>query len=188
MSILDFEWSAATKAGESIPELLPVLDNMFEALKEQGVLDDATHSALRSGVLPKFALGISDAELERRLREGYDFLCAGDVGKAAVSFERLCRLDPIEGRYIYALSTTFQIREQFDVAAKLYVMSIALGMDGPEPYVRLGECLMASGESIDAKEVLDHAIELAGNNPAHAVAGGRARELRTIISGKALAS
>ncbi|MEO9735423.1 MAG: hypothetical protein ABJO09_20565 [Hyphomicrobiales bacterium] len=188
MSILDFEWSAATKVGNSISQLLPVLDNMFETLKEQGVLDEATHSALRSGVLPKLALKISDAELERRLREGYDFLCAGDVGKAAVSFERLCRLDPIEGRYIYALSTTFQIREQFDVAAKLYVMSMALGMDGPEPYVRLGECMMASGEFVDAKVALDHAIELAGNSPVNAVARRRARELRTIVSPKALAS
>ncbi|QFT34041.1 Chaperone protein IpgC [Labrenzia sp. THAF82] len=188
MSILDFEWTAVSKAGGAIEQLLPVLDNMFESLKEQGVLDDSTHSALRSGILPKFALSISDAELERRLREGYDFLCVGDVGKAAVSFERLCRLDPLEGRYLYALSTTFQIRGQFEVAAKLYVMSIALGVGGADPHVRLGECLMASNEFSEAKDVLDHAIELAGSDPAQSVAERRARKLRTIVSGKVLAS
>lgn len=186
MSILDLDWATVSKTGQLVPQLLPVFDNMLEALAQQGVLDEAALSALRSGALPKDSLNISDAEMGRLFRIGHDFLCASDVRNAAATFEQLCRLDPLEGRYIYALSTTYQIREQFDVAAKLYLMSIAFGLDGPEPYVRLSECLMASNEIPEARDVLDYAIELSKDDPTQSVAGGRARKLRTIISGKAM--
>lgn len=185
VSILDFNWEAARDAQEAISEVLPGLDEMLVALRREGVLDDASLEALRAGALPKVALNISESEMEQIFRLGHNALCIGDVKGAAAAFERLCRLDPLEGRYIYALAATRQISEQFSVAARLYLMSIAFGVGGGEPYVRLGECLMASNETSEAREVLEFAIELAGEGPAQSAARERAQKLIAIISSQA---
>ncbi|WP_160167046.1 tetratricopeptide repeat protein, partial [Rhizobium sp. PDO1-076] len=135
---------------------------MKEALDALGLADDDRIKLMRAGYSPKEILDLSDDEMDALFHSGFQALRVGDLEKARDMFATLCRLDALDARFPFALASTLQLQGRFDVAAKLYLLALGLDAELIDAYVRLGECLIQAQEYTEARDVLEVALALAG--------------------------
>jgi tetratricopeptide (TPR) repeat protein len=158
MSILDIGFLSGDYL-QSLEVASPLIEDI---LQKTGLAEEDHVKLVRAGYSPKQYLGLTDAEMEGLFRLGYQTLQAGDPERAKAVFLKLCQLDPLDARFPYAIAVTVQVQGKFDVAAKLYLIALALDATRVDIYVRLGECLLAAREYDEAREVLAIAMSLSG--------------------------
>ena len=71
----------------------------------------------------------------------------------------------------YCLGVVRQMKQQWDTAIDDFARFCALDATNPEGYLRIGECLTAKGDRVQARQVFDVALREArkGNGPKNAV-------------------
>ncbi|EHS50652.1 Tetratricopeptide TPR_3 repeat-containing protein, partial [Rhizobium sp. PDO1-076] len=146
----------------SCSRLRPQSHWLKEALDALGLADDDRIKLMRAGYSPKEILDLSDDEMDALFHSGFQALRVGDLEKARDMFATLCRLDALDARFPFALASTLQLQGRFDVAAKLYLLALGLDAELIDAYVRLGECLIQAQEYTEARDVLEVALALAG--------------------------
>jgi len=157
MSILDFEFEDTDAFRKDIENALPLMETAIDAL---GLSNDVLGQALREGISPHIALGLSDDHLDAIFTIGLNAMQAGETAKAQIVFQKLVTLKSIDERFWYALGTTLQIQERVADAARAYVIALGLKATDVEGYLRLGECLLAAKEPPKALECFQLALAL----------------------------
>ena len=159
MSILDLGFSSSEDLQRQLQMAAPVVDEIFA---ESGLADSNFAKLLQAGYSPKEIFDLTDAEMEALFLFGCQALDVGELQRAADIFTKLCQLDALDARFPFALGAALQLQGSFGLAAKMYLLALALNASRVDVYVRLGECLIAAGEFTEAREVLGIAITLAG--------------------------
>lgn len=154
MSILD----QTGFAGNDPEKVMKAVEDFMAAFERESDLSDdvkALIAGLKEGQTMAQMLGISRDELEVIYTVGFNLLNNGDLEKAKDVFTQLVMLDGIEAKYQYCLGYVFQQQGDYATAAKMYVNFLALDATNAEGYMRLGECLLASGERPEALECFE---------------------------------
>ena len=117
-----------------------------ELLEELGLHDNEVVKLMKEGLSPADIFGISKEQLDGLFVHGIDLVQSGEFLKARDIFIRLCQLESLDERFIYALATTYQLEGRFEIAGKIYMQFLALDATSAEGYLRLGECFLGNQE------------------------------------------
>ncbi|WP_341367303.1 hypothetical protein [Yoonia sp. BS5-3] len=157
MSILNFDYEDPSALIDEVNDMMPMMDAVIADL---GLSDETAVQAVREGISPHIALGLSDDHLDAIFMTGLKSMQAGDVAQAQTVFFKLATLKAIDYRFWYALGTTFQVQDRFAEAGRIYMVSLSLRATDVDGYLRLGECLLASDEMQEALECFQTAWAL----------------------------
>ncbi|MEL7390062.1 MAG: hypothetical protein AAFN76_09800 [Pseudomonadota bacterium] len=147
MSILDFGFNDVDTFLKGIENAMPLME---VAIDELGLSDHVLGHALREGISPHIALGLSGEHLDALFTIGLHAMQAGEIAKAQIVFQKLVTLKSIDERYWYALGTSMQMQDRVAEAARAYIIALGLKATDVEGYLRLGECLLAAKEVNEA--------------------------------------
>ncbi|MEM8797308.1 MAG: hypothetical protein AAGE61_17240 [Pseudomonadota bacterium] len=157
MSILDMGTHKQEQIVEAIKAAAPIVQ---EALDKTGLQDKEFVKMMQQGISPADIIGLTEEELNALFTMGIQFMNAGQVEKARDIFETLTMLNQDDNRFTYALATTHQVDGNFSLAAKLYMMFLAMEATNVEGYLRVSECLMGAKEFDEAIDTCEIAIAL----------------------------
>lgn len=140
---------------------------------------------LMAGETPAMIAGINGEEIDAILAMGGKFLKAGQMDQAKDWLAFAALLDPYEPRGLYMLGMVFQIEGDLQVAARLYINFIAFDATNPEGFLRLGECLLANGETEAARGCFDMADTLCEKGHGSANARDHAKRMLAAMPAQA---
>ncbi len=130
----------------------------------EGLADAMVHH----GVTLAHMRGMSPDELEAVYSVTLEELEAGELDEAFEHASLLVTHDPWDRRYHLALAHCLQQQGLHDAAARFYAQALALDATDPLATYRIGECLLAMNERVDAREAFVAAVQLSWLDVAHA--------------------
>ena len=148
------------------------LDAMSLSAKARGITD-----LLPKGASPANMCDITSQERDALFAEGCRLVQAGEVDKGRNWLMPVYLLDPLDARVIYVIAVTYQMQGNVGLAAKLYVLFIALNATNPEGHLRLGECLLSAREYDLAVQEFQIASDLCGRGKGDAAMAGHAARM-----------
>jgi type III secretion system low calcium response chaperone LcrH/SycD len=128
-------------------------------------LADAARKIYFEGMLPKDAMGISDAVMDGIYRIACELYEGGKFDEARKIFAFLRFLDGSKFRFVFAQALCYHRQEDYANAAACYAISALINQEDPWPLLRIAECHLSLDLPDLAYEVLSDAINRAGNNP-----------------------
>ena len=161
MSILDLGITSPADLERQLGIAAPIIN---EILNDTGLAENNFIKLAQAGYSAKEIFEVTDEEMETLFRFGCQSLEAGDLEKARDVFTKLCQLDGLDSRFPFALGGALQLQGSFALAAKMYLLALALDAMRVDAYVRVGECLIAAGEDSEAREVLEIAMSMSGDD------------------------
>ncbi len=130
----------------------------------EGLADAMVHH----GVTLAHMRGMSPDELEAVYSVTLEELEAGELDEAFEHASLLVTHDPWDRRYHLALAHCLQQQGLHDAAARFYAQALALDATDPLATYRIGECLLAMNERVDARDAFVAAVQLSWLDVAHA--------------------
>lgn len=162
--------------GEEL-EVKKSIDELGVGLKGDLALQvaDMTLSFLKTGVVPKEALGFSDAKIEAIYGQAYRLYNTGRYQEAIELFRLLVGLDSAEARYTLGLAACFHMLKEYENAAKIYLVAGILDPKNPIPNFHASDCYIQMKDPASAILFLEMAIERSENKPEYQVLSDRAK-------------
>jgi type III secretion system low calcium response chaperone LcrH/SycD len=144
----------------------------MQALAENGLDKNPDLLAVLDGQTIAQVRGLTRDDLEVLYAYGFSFITRGDTPKAEMIFSQLCMIDPLEAKNHYCLGVVRQMKQDWNTAIDDFARFCALDATNPEGYLRIGECLTAKGDRVEARKAFDVALREArkGHGPANAAA------------------
>ena len=158
MSILD-----GVPDASAIQAVLANVGPMIEALKDNAAVTPAQRRVIElmgEGMKPADILGLEREHMDALAHQGFALMQAGDRDQARELLTVLSMLDPMHKPTVYIAGLLAQQTGDLPGAGRAYLSFIALDATEPDGYLRLGECLLASGELAQAEECFDIAGKL----------------------------
>lgn len=140
---------------------------MSQTLLDVSTTEGLVDAMLHHGVTPAAVRGITPDELEAVYSLAREELEAGQLDEAFEHASLLVSNDPWDRRYHLALALCLQQYGQHDSAARFYAQALAFDATDALATYRIGECLLAMGESVDAREAFEAAITLSWLDVSH---------------------
>lgn len=157
------------------------LEAAEESLKKIGVaIEDLGDKILKKGMLPKDALGLSDAVVEGIYAQAYRLYNTGKYVEASHLFRMLVMLNTTESKYILGLAACFHMMKEYQNAVQTYAMCGILDPESPIPHYHASDCYVQMKDYLSAIIALDLAVQRAGEKPEYSKIKERA--LMTIES------
>lgn len=119
-------------------------------------------NVFEKGVLPKDAMGLSDAMMEGIYGHAYRLYNSGRYREASQLFRLLILLNPLSSKYSLGLAACFHMLKEYDNAAQSYMMVSLVDPESPIPFYHASDCFIQLNLSDSAIIALEKAIELAG--------------------------
>lgn len=173
MSILNGLYPAQTDMQDIAAISDIYVRDMVAEMPESERIDDILRLT-REGLTLADIAGLTKEQLDALLAQGMRFVELGQTQAARDVLQRLNQLDPTDKRAYYVIGTTYQLDGDLARAAHFYMQYIAFDATDPDGYLRLGECLLAAGETENARSALLSAQVFAGEGKGRAGAGERA--------------
>lgn len=139
---------------------------MNPAPLDVGTSEGIVDALIRHGVTPADLRGITEEELEAVYRLAYGALEAGNVRQAFEQASFLVCNDPWDRRFHMMAGVCLQQLAQFDAAYRSYAQALAFDATDAICTYRIGECLLALGETRDAHAAFEAAVKLSWADPA----------------------
>ncbi len=124
---------------------------------------------LEQNMLPKDAMGLDDAFLEKIYADAYVYFQAGKYEKAMQFYRILMLLNPLDARHPMAMASCYHRLKNHFAAIQYYGLSSSLDPSNPLPYYHASDCLIHQGNTGMAVILLKTMLEQIGNDPKHAV-------------------
>lgn len=105
--------------------------------------------------------GISEKEQDLMLAKAFQAIEYRQFEKAKTLLRILNNLDPLNFKPIYGYGVVLQLEGQYKLAVSAFIKAMQLGATNPDPYLRMGECLMAVGEKGNARVMFNMALTFA---------------------------
>lgn len=146
-------------------------DPRFQEIASQEGLIDKIEPLLKlnpedlkdNPVILQNVMGIPDDEMIAIYDKAREHFDKKHLKEAGDLFLLLTQLNPKVGAFWVALGTVEEAKESLDFAAVSYAMALEVG-DSYEPALGCARCLSALKHPVQAKEVLDKAIDHAKHN------------------------
>ncbi len=147
------------------PEMITSVVNEVapQAIKQLAGIDksaDDCMELMQKGFTLAEIYGITEDELGAVYEMARRDIAVGQVEKAKALFIMLVQISPMEPHFTYGLATAYQIEGDVRMAVRLYSYFLAMDATNPQGYLRLGECLLASGEYKEARDAFQGALNM----------------------------
>lgn len=158
--------------GTTIREL--VKSSVEEVSKNTSQADKAKSEellikVLEQNMLPKDAMGLDDAFLEKIYADGYNFFKAGQYEKAMGIYRILMLLNPLDARHPMALASCYHRLKNYYEAMLYYGLSNELDEKNPLPLYHASDCMIKLGNKKEALILLKAMLQKMGNNPKYVI-------------------
>ena len=132
-------------------------------LKKEDINYDLTTILKRLPSL-KEAYSMNDKEMEAIYSVAYHLFSAAKYEEAQTLFSFLSLWDPSQHKYWVGLGAVRQCLKNYEEAIDAYGMAAILDTHNPTPAAYAADCHMALGNTQEAINALDTAIEWSGDN------------------------
>lgn len=143
--------------------------------------------ALKRGVMPKKALGMSEDTVEALYTQAYTLYNQGKYNDAAYIFVVLMMLDPTVPKHVIGCAACFHRMGKYEKAAQLYILCSALDAPNPLPYFHAADCYIKLKALPVADMCLKNAIERCGKEQQHALVRERAELMLKAVDDEIIA-
>lgn len=131
-------------------------------------LSDLSDKIINKGMLPKDALGLSDAVVEGIYAQAYRLYNTGKYSEAIHLFRMLVVLNTTESKYILGLAACFHMLKEYQNAIHTYAMCAMMDPENPIPHYHASDCYVEMKDPLSAIISLDLAVQRAGDKPEYA--------------------
>lgn len=124
---------------------------------------EVTRGALGEKLIPKNALGMSDAMVEGLYAQAYRLYNTGKYKDASQLFRLLLTLNATEPKYAMGLAACFHMIKEYHNAINTYSLCGIMDADSPIPHYHASDCYLQLKDRISAIISLEMAIKRAGD-------------------------
>ena len=125
----------------------------------QKVADKVVHQ----GVMPKDAMGLSDAMVEGIYGQGYRLYNTGKYKDASQLFRLLIMLNSTEPKYSMGLAACFHMLKEYKNAVSTYAICGVIDPENPIPHYHASDCYVHMKDPVSALISLEMAVKRAGD-------------------------
>lgn len=141
---------AAEKVGSEIPQ---------DRVKQHKQI---SQEVLAKNLLPKNAIGLSDAVVEGVYGQAYRLYNTGRYKDAIQIFRLLIMLNPTEAKYTLGLAACFHMMKEYIKAVNAYALCSVISPESPIPFYHSSDCYIQMKDPLSASVSLRLAIQKAG--------------------------
>jgi type III secretion system low calcium response chaperone LcrH/SycD len=149
--------NAAEAVGKGMGESLT--DNLAEAMME----------TMKSGKIPREALGFSNERMETIYGQAYRLYNTGKFAEAMQLFRVLLIAEPTDPKYYLGMAACFHMMKDYTNAARLYMICSVVDATSPIPCFHAADCYIQLRERASAIMSLEMGIKRAGDRPEYQV-------------------
>lgn len=128
-------------------------------------IERLSDSVLAQRILPKNAMGLSDAMVEGLYSQAYRLYNTGRYNDAIQLFRLLIMIDSTEAKYSMGLAACFHMLKEYQSAVSTYALCGIIDPDSPVPHYHSSDCYMQMGDPVSAIISLEMAIKRTANKP-----------------------
>ncbi len=121
-----------------------------------------SNNIFQKGMLPKDALGISNARIEAMYGQAYRLFNSGNYKEAMNLFNMLVFLNITDAKYTLGLAACLHKLKHYKLAADTYAKCSMLDPKSPVPFYQMALCYLELGDPLSAIVCLELAIKLCG--------------------------
>jgi type III secretion system low calcium response chaperone LcrH/SycD len=153
--------------GDQKEQVRKAVENMGGAIASGKSVDmeKLSKNALMEQLLPKNAMGLSDAMVEGLYSQAYRLYNTGKYKDASQLFRLLIMIDSTEAKYTMGLAACFHMMKEFESAISTYALCGIIDPDSPIPHYHSSDCYMHMKDYVSAIISLEMAIKRAGEKP-----------------------
>ena len=131
----------------------------------------------------------SKDELEAVYALAHNLFSNGKFEESLKYFAFLTLYSPTDPKYLLGLAASQQMARQFEAAIQTYSFLTLLDPTDPSPTLRIGECLMMLGQTVEARDCFTMVVALANASGQHSQLKARAEGLNEVLNkGKSTAA
>lgn len=143
------------------PEVAAIVEQLSTSLEDLPAVLEQFDEALKQGATLGELRGITTEEFASLYRIACKLCNDGEFKHALPVALQLMLHDPKDSRYAFQSGSCLQRLGEFNYAAILYARALDLKRDDAAAAYRLGECLLATDHTVEAKNMFEMAIESA---------------------------
>lgn len=133
---------------------------------EQGKdMEKLSKTALYEQLLPKNAMGLSDAMVEGLYSQAYRLYNTGKYKDASQLFRLLIMIDSTEAKYTMGLAACFHMLKEYESAVSTYALCALIDPDSPIPFYHSSDCYIQMKDFVSAIISLEMAVKRAAGKP-----------------------
>jgi len=137
-----------------------------QAGKERGKnFQKIARDVLEKRLLPKNAIGLSDAMVEGIYSQAYRLYNAGKYNDAVQLFRLLIMLNSTEAKYTLGFAACFHMMKKHKPAIDAYTLCSVIDPTSPVPYYHAADCYIQMNDPASAVISLEMAVKRAGETP-----------------------
>lgn len=162
--------------GEQKEQIRKAVEQMGEELtKEHGKkFDKLSRDAISQQMIPKNALGLSDAMVEGLYSQAFRLYNNGKYKDASQLFRLLIMMDGTEPKFSMGLAACFHMMKEYKGAISTYALCGILDPESPIPHYHASDCYIQMKDPISAIISLEMAVKRSGNKPEYQTLKDRA--------------
>lgn len=153
--------------GDQKEEVRKAIEKMGLKLDgEQGKeMDQLSKTAITERLLPKNAMGLSDAMVEGLYSQAYRLYNTGKYKDASQLFRLLIMIDSTEAKYTMGLAACFHMLKEYESAVSTYALCALIDPDSPIPFYHSSDCYIQMKDLVSAIIALEMAVKRAAGKP-----------------------
>jgi len=128
-------------------------------------MERLSNSLLSEKILPKNALGLSDAMVEGLYSQAYRLYNTGKYKDASQLFRLLIMIDSTDAKFSMGLAACFHMMKEYESAVSTYALCGIIDPESPVPHYHASDCYIQMKDPISAIISLEMAIKRAGERP-----------------------
>lgn len=138
------------------PEVAKGMETFFEAFFKQGLM-------------PKDALGLTDAQIEGLYGQAYRLYNTGRYTDAKSIFRMLVTLNPLEGKYHMGTAACLHMEKKYESAIGMYMLTSTMDATNPIPMYHTADCYINLNELEAAVYALELCVAGCGDSEEYAI-------------------
>lgn len=153
--------------GEQKEEVRKAINKTGKEIEKSGGKDveRLSNSLLSEKILPRNALGLSDAMVEGLYSQAYRLYNTGKYKDASQLFRLLIMMDSTEAKFSMGLAACFHMMKEYENAVSTYALCGIIDPESPVPHYHASDCYIQMKDPISAIISLEMAIKRAGDHP-----------------------
>jgi len=137
-------------------------------------IHEAADKVVKQGMMPRDAMGLSDAMVEGIYGQAYRLYNTGKYKDASQLFRLLIMLNSTESKYAMGLAACFHMLKEYKNAVSTYSICGVIDPENPIPHFHASDCYTHMEDPVSALIALEMAVKRAGDKPEYQTLKDRA--------------
>ena len=130
-----------------------------------GNIEKLSKNAMMEQLLPKNAMGLSDAMVEGLYSQAYRLYNTGKYKDASQLFRLLIMIDSTEAKFTMGLAACFHMLKEYESAISTYALCGIIDPESPIPHYHSSDCYIQMKDYVSAIISLEMAVKRCGDKP-----------------------